>query len=182
MLSVAPRCFRHRLGCDTIGVPSDLYSREAGLYMWQTILFDKMGWDKVTRPHKDAIMNHLKKIFNFDEVECNLEAQNLIGDIIQVLKKQYYGRKHGANTEFLDNEGYNDIESARVNNPVDMPNDNWQRTINHFLDPKYIARCEANTQVHQRELFPNRMRTTSFSSTAYKHVVSHPQNPPAEYH
>ncbi|KAF5783444.1 hypothetical protein HanXRQr2_Chr11g0508021 [Helianthus annuus] len=52
-----------------LGVPSDLFPREAGMYMWRTIPFDKMGWDKVSKPHKDAIMNHLKFGFRMDLVE-----------------------------------------------------------------------------------------------------------------
>ncbi|MFS7900961.1 hypothetical protein Hanom_Chr00s155292g01823381 [Helianthus anomalus] len=52
-----------------------------------------------------------------------------------------------------------------------MPYENWLRTTDHFLDPKYIARCEANTGVRQRQQFPNYGGTTSYSSTAYKHVI-----------
>ncbi|KAF5812276.1 putative transposase, Ptta/En/Spm, plant [Helianthus annuus] len=52
--------------------------------------------------------------------------------------------------------------------PKDMPNENWQRTIDHFLDSKYIARCEANAVVRQRQQFPYRGGTSSCSSTAYK--------------
>ncbi|KAJ0484287.1 hypothetical protein HanRHA438_Chr14g0633591 [Helianthus annuus] len=40
-----------------VGVPRDLFSREADFYMWRTIPFDKMGWDKVSQPHREAIMN-----------------------------------------------------------------------------------------------------------------------------
>ncbi|KAJ0872158.1 hypothetical protein HanRHA438_Chr11g0520601 [Helianthus annuus] len=54
-----------------LGVPSDLFPREAGMYMWRTIPFDKMGWDKVSKPHKDAIMNHLKvnKLFRLKRLQ-----------------------------------------------------------------------------------------------------------------
>ncbi|KAF5822582.1 hypothetical protein HanXRQr2_Chr01g0028261 [Helianthus annuus] len=37
-----------------------MFSREAGLYMWRTIPFDKMGWENVSPPHKKAIMSHLR--------------------------------------------------------------------------------------------------------------------------
>ncbi|KAJ0605236.1 hypothetical protein HanHA300_Chr02g0060711 [Helianthus annuus] len=132
-----------------------------------------MGWDKVSKPHKDAIMNHLKENFNFDEFEQDLEAQNLTGGMKHVLMKRYSGRKHDAKEEFLDNGGYDDIERARAYHPVDMSYENWQRTIDHFLDPKYIARCEANAKVLQRQLFLNRGGTTSYNSTAYKHGLKH---------
>ncbi|MFS7973465.1 putative transposase, Ptta/En/Spm, plant [Helianthus anomalus] len=50
-----------------------------------------------------------------------------------------------------------------------MPYENWLKTIDHFLDPKYIARSEANARVRQLQKFPNRGGTSSYSSTAYKH-------------
>ncbi|XP_022029314.1 uncharacterized protein LOC110930326 isoform X2 [Helianthus annuus] len=43
-----------------VGVPSDLFSCETGMYIWRTTPFDKMGWEKVPTPYRDAIMNHLK--------------------------------------------------------------------------------------------------------------------------
>ncbi|MFS7914236.1 hypothetical protein Hanom_Chr02g00151031 [Helianthus anomalus] len=156
-----------------VSVPSDLFSREAGIYTWRTIPFDKMGWDKVSKPHKDSIMNHLKENFNFDEVEQDLEAHNLTGGMKHVLMKRYSGCKHDAKEEFLDNGGYDDIERARAYHPVDMSYENWQRTIDHFLDPKYIAKCEANAKVRQRQLFPNCGDKTSYSSTTYKRGLKH---------
>ncbi|XP_035838060.1 uncharacterized protein LOC110902624 [Helianthus annuus] len=153
-----------------VGEPSDLFSREAGLYMWRTIPFDRMGWGKVPTPYKDTVMNHLKENFNFDEVEQYLEARDLKGGIRQVLMKRYSDRKNYAQREFRDNGGYDDVESARAHHPKDMPYDNWLRTIDHLLDPKYIARSEANTRVCQLQKFPNRRGTSSYSSTAYKNV------------
>ncbi|KAJ0496620.1 putative transcription factor interactor and regulator CCHC(Zn) family [Helianthus annuus] len=154
-----------------VGEPSDLFSREAGLYMWRTIPFDRMGWGKVPTPYKDTVMNHLKENFNFDEVEQYLEARDLKGGIRQVLMKRYSDRKNYAQREFRDNGGYDDVESARAHHPKDMPYDNWLRTIDHLLDPKYIARSEANTRVCQLQKFPNRRGTSSYSSTAYKNVI-----------
>ncbi|MFS7966421.1 putative transposase, Ptta/En/Spm, plant [Helianthus anomalus] len=152
-----------------VGVPSDLFSREVGLYMWRTIPFDRMGWEKVPTPYKEAVMSHLKENFNFDEVEHDLEARDLKGGIRQVLMKRYSDRKNYAKREFRENGGYNDVESERAHHPKDMPYENWLRTIDHFLDPKYIARSEVNARVRQLQKFPNRGGTSSYSSTAYKH-------------
>ncbi|MFS8000936.1 hypothetical protein Hanom_Chr13g01184421 [Helianthus anomalus] len=129
--------------------------------MWRTIPFDRFGWEKVPTPYKDTVMNHLK----------DLEARDLKGGIRQVLMKRYSDRKNYAKREFRENGGYNDVESARAHHPKDMPYENRLRTIDHFLDPKYIARSEANTRVRQLQKFPNRGGTSSYSSTAYKHVM-----------
>ncbi|MFS7936775.1 hypothetical protein Hanom_Chr05g00419721 [Helianthus anomalus] len=88
-----------------------------------------------------------------------------------MLMKQYSGRKHLAKKEFLRNGGYTDVGRRRANPPEDMPNENLQRTIDHFLDLKYITRCEANTLVCHRQQFPNRGGTSSFGSTAYKNIM-----------
>ncbi|KAJ0783120.1 hypothetical protein HanLR1_Chr01g0016771 [Helianthus annuus] len=154
-----------------VGVSSDLFSREACMYMCRTIPFDKMGWDKVLKPHRDAIMNHLKENFNFDDVEQDLEALNLTGDIKHVPMKRYSGHEHHAKEELIDNRGYDDVERARAYHPKVLPYENWKRTIDYFLDLKYIAKCEANTRVRHRQLFPNRGGTSSYSSTAYKRVM-----------
>ncbi|MFS7914250.1 hypothetical protein Hanom_Chr02g00151191 [Helianthus anomalus] len=92
-----------------------------------------------------AVCSRLEN-FNFDELKQDLEAQNLTGGMKHVLMKRYSGCKHDAKEEFLDNGGYADIERARAYHPVDMSYENWQRTIDHFLDLKYIARCEANAK------------------------------------
>ncbi|KAJ0453287.1 hypothetical protein HanHA300_Chr15g0588691 [Helianthus annuus] len=152
-----------------VGVSSDLFAHEAGMYMWRTISFDRMGWEKLLTPYRDAIMNHLKENFNFDEVEQDLDAHNMQGGIRHVLMKRYSGRKNDAKKEFLTNGGFDDVERARAYHPKDMPYENWLKTVDHFLDPINIARCEANTIVRQRQQFPNHGGATSYSSTAYKH-------------
>lgn len=43
-----------------VGKTRDMFSREAGLYMWRSIPFDKIGWDNVEQHYKDALMNHLR--------------------------------------------------------------------------------------------------------------------------
>ncbi|MFS7989222.1 hypothetical protein Hanom_Chr11g01044191 [Helianthus anomalus] len=70
------RTFDRDVTYTPVGVPSDLFPREAGMYMWRTIPFDKMGWDKVSKPHKDAIMNHLKinKLFHLKRLETQQQT------------------------------------------------------------------------------------------------------------
>ncbi|MFS7993128.1 hypothetical protein Hanom_Chr12g01090411 [Helianthus anomalus] len=36
------------------------FKQEAGMHMWRTIPFEKMGWRNVRQSHRDAIINHLK--------------------------------------------------------------------------------------------------------------------------
>ncbi|MFS7936898.1 hypothetical protein Hanom_Chr05g00421181 [Helianthus anomalus] len=48
-----------------------------------------------------------------------------------------------------------------------MPYENWLRTIDHFLDPKYIARCEANRRVHQLHQIPMRGGTMSYTNLSF---------------
>ena len=63
------------------------------------------------------------------------------------------------------------MEAARANPPEDMPYDNWQKTIDHFISEKYQARCAANKEVRQRQVHPNRGGTATLSSTAFKNVI-----------
>ncbi|MFS7957482.1 hypothetical protein Hanom_Chr07g00666871 [Helianthus anomalus] len=65
-----------------------MFSREAGLYMWRTIPFDKIGWDNVEQHYKDAVMHHLGENFNLDEVERDYEAKNLKDGMRTVLMKR----------------------------------------------------------------------------------------------
>ncbi|KAJ0510647.1 hypothetical protein HanIR_Chr11g0543151 [Helianthus annuus] len=151
-----------------VGKSRDMFSREAGLYMWRSIPFDKIGWDNVEQHYKDALMNHLRENFNIDEVERDYEAKNLTGGIRTVLMKRYSDRKYEAKKLFKSKGGYNDLESARAFHPKDMPYDNWLRTIEGFREAKYIKRSEANTLVREKQQFPYRGGTSSYGSTAYK--------------
>ncbi|KAJ0514277.1 hypothetical protein HanHA300_Chr10g0367761 [Helianthus annuus] len=151
-----------------VGKTRDMFSREVGLYMWRSIPFDKIGWDNVEQHYKDALMNHLRENFNFDEVERVIEAKNLTGGIRAVLMKRYSDRKYDAKKLFKSKGGYNDLESARAFHPKDMPYDNWLRTIEGFREAKYIKRSEANTLVREKQQFPYRGGTSSYGSTAYK--------------
>ncbi|KAF5782335.1 hypothetical protein HanXRQr2_Chr11g0494681 [Helianthus annuus] len=148
-----------------------MFSREADLYMWRTIPFDKIGWDNIEQHYKDAVMNHLRENFNFDEVERDLEAKNLTGGIRVVLMKRYSDRKYKAIKLFKSEGGYNDIARVRAYHPVDMPYDNWLRTIEGLRDAKYIKRSKANTLVREKQQFPYRGGTSSYGSTAYKNVM-----------
>ncbi|KAM0036629.1 hypothetical protein Hdeb2414_s0014g00428691 [Helianthus debilis subsp. tardiflorus] len=79
-----------------VGTTRDMFSREADLYMWRTIPFDKMRWDNVSPSHREGIMNHLRENFNFDKVERDLDAENLTGGIRSVLMKRCFDRQHDA--------------------------------------------------------------------------------------
>ena len=43
-----------------VGEVRDMFSREAGTFMWNYIPLDKVGWDNVEQPYKEALMNHMK--------------------------------------------------------------------------------------------------------------------------
>ncbi|MFS8029755.1 hypothetical protein Hanom_Chr17g01526031 [Helianthus anomalus] len=43
-----------------VGEENDLFKREAGMHMWRTIPFKKLGWRNVRQLHRDALINHLK--------------------------------------------------------------------------------------------------------------------------
>ncbi|KAM0010649.1 hypothetical protein Hdeb2414_s0071g00773411 [Helianthus debilis subsp. tardiflorus] len=70
--------------------------------------------------------------------------------------KRNSDRKHDAKEIFLSQGGYDDVNRARTYHPVDMPYENWLRTIEDFLDEKYIKRCEPNKKVREIQLFPFR--------------------------
>ncbi|XP_035845418.1 uncharacterized protein LOC110934152 [Helianthus annuus] len=145
-----------------------MFLREAGMYMWRTVPFDKMGWDNVEQHYKDAVMNHLRENFNLDEVERDYEAKNLKGGMRTVLMKRYSDRKHEARQLFDSQGGYDDLERARAYHPVDMPYENWLRTIEGFRQEKYIKKSKACKQVREKQQFPYRGGTSSYGSTAYK--------------
>ncbi|MFS7917336.1 hypothetical protein Hanom_Chr03g00187841 [Helianthus anomalus] len=141
------------------------------LPLLRTIPFDKIGWDNVEQHYKDAVMNHLREIFNFDEVERDYEAKNLKGGIRSVLMKRYTDRKYEARQLFDSQGGYDDLERARAYHPADMPYENWLRTIEGFRQEKYIKKGKANKLVRDKQQFPYRGGTSSYGSTAYKNVM-----------
>ncbi|MFS7939471.1 hypothetical protein Hanom_Chr05g00452141 [Helianthus anomalus] len=137
-----------------VGKSRDMFSREADMYMWRSIPFDKIGWDNVEQHYKDAVMNHLLENFNLDEVERDYEAKNLKGGIRSVLMKRYSDRKYEARQLFDSQGGYDDLERARAYHPADMPYGNWLRTIAGFQQEKYIKKKQGQQTSTRKTTIP----------------------------
>ncbi|KAI3778420.1 hypothetical protein L2E82_07700 [Cichorium intybus] len=100
-----------------VGRPYDLLVREVGIYMWNNMSFDRKDWNTVTRAEKDALVQHLKRNFDFDAIEDDCERMHLKGGVDAVLMKRYRDRKSDAKVKFDEAGGYNDIDRARAHPP-----------------------------------------------------------------
>ncbi|KAM0036687.1 putative Ulp1 protease family catalytic domain, papain-like cysteine peptidase superfamily [Helianthus debilis subsp. tardiflorus] len=57
------------------------------MYIWRTIPFDKMGWEKVPTPYRDAIMNHLKHRDTYEREE-EVILDEFTNNMNEVLRKE----------------------------------------------------------------------------------------------
>ncbi|MFS7901183.1 hypothetical protein Hanom_Chr00s176290g01830641 [Helianthus anomalus] len=64
-----------------VGEPCDMFSREVGIYMWENMAFDKYSYAQVSAAEKHAMEQHLKRRFNFEEIERDCERNQLKGGI-----------------------------------------------------------------------------------------------------
>ncbi|KAI3763957.1 hypothetical protein L2E82_13955 [Cichorium intybus] len=151
-----------------VGRPYDLFVREVGIYMWNNMPFNRKDWKSVTKAEKDALINHLKRRFDFDVIEDDCERLQLTGGIDSVLMKRYRDRKSDAKVEFDDAGGYKDIDRARTHPPEGMTLQNWNKAIDFFCTPEYRRRSDANKGTRQKQQYTNRGGTSTYSSACYK--------------
>jgi len=75
-------------------------------------------------------------------------AMGLIGHLsLQVLSVSVrIGIKNKNKTHFLEHGGYGDVERAKQHLPANVNSENWNKTVDHFLDPKYVSRSQKNVE------------------------------------
>ncbi|MFS7917868.1 hypothetical protein Hanom_Chr03g00194221 [Helianthus anomalus] len=141
-----------------VGEPCDMFSREVGIYMWENMAFDKYSYAQVSAAEKNAMEQHLKRRFNFEEIERDCERNQLKGGIQSVYMKRYKDRKSMEKREFIDlGKQHDNLDTIRDTPPTGMGVENWRKTIDLFSDPKYIKRCEVNKkQNREKQQFANR--------------------------
>ncbi|MFS7913634.1 putative transcription factor AP2-EREBP family [Helianthus anomalus] len=123
----------------------DMFSQEVGIYMWGNLAFDKYSYANVSAAEKNAMEQHLRRRFNFVEIERDCERRQLKGGIRSVYMKRYRDRKNMAKKEFIKlGKQHDNLETIRDNLPTGMGVENWRKTIDLFGDLKCIKRCEVN--------------------------------------
>ncbi|KAJ0734419.1 putative transposase, Ptta/En/Spm, plant [Helianthus annuus] len=155
-----------------VGDACDMFSREVGIYMWENLAFDKYSYTNVSAAEKNAMEQHLRRRFNFEEIERDRERRQLKGGIRSVYMKRYRDRKSMAKKEFIElGKRHDNLETIRCNPPTGMGVENWRKTIDLFGDPKYKKRCEVNKKNREKQLFANRGGSASYSSWSFKKNV-----------
>ncbi|KAJ0735452.1 hypothetical protein HanPI659440_Chr11g0432291 [Helianthus annuus] len=140
-----------------VGEPCDMFSLEVVIYMWENMAFDEYTCAQVSAAEKNAMEQHLRRRFNFEEIERDCERNQLKGGIQSVYMKRYRDRKSMEKREFIDLRKRNDnLETIRDTPPTGMGVENWRKTIDLFSDPKYIKRCEVNKKNREKQQFANR--------------------------
>ncbi|KAF5775869.1 hypothetical protein HanXRQr2_Chr13g0616871 [Helianthus annuus] len=115
-----------------------MFSREVGIYMWDNLAFDRYSYTNVSAAEKNAMEQHLRRRFNFEEIERDCERGQLKGGIRSVYMKRYRDRKSMAKKEFIElGKRHDNLETIRGSPPTGMGVENWRKTIDLFGDPKY---------------------------------------------
>ncbi|KAM0006492.1 hypothetical protein Hdeb2414_s0171g00822191 [Helianthus debilis subsp. tardiflorus] len=131
-----------------VGDACYMFSREVGIYMWENLAFDKYSYANVSAAEKNAMEQHLRRRFNFEEIERDCERRQLKGGIRSFYMKRYRDRKSMAKKEFIKlGKRHDNLETIRGSPPTGMGVENWRKTIDLFGDPKYIKRCEVNQKI-----------------------------------
>ncbi|KAJ0599512.1 hypothetical protein HanRHA438_Chr03g0107951 [Helianthus annuus] len=108
-----------------VGVPSDLFSCETGMYIWRTTPFDKMGWEKVPTPYRDAIMNHLKHRDTYEREE-EVILDDFTNNMNEVLRKE--------KTTLLDNIAPLENEEKGDHDPYDGRTRKTKQAFEGYLE------------------------------------------------
>ncbi|KAJ9542876.1 hypothetical protein OSB04_029382 [Centaurea solstitialis] len=76
--------------------------------------------------------------------------------------------KNKNKTHFLKHGGYDDVERAKQHPPTNVNSDNWKKTVDHFLDPKYMNRSETNVGNRACVKYPSLHGSISFAASLHK--------------
>ena len=83
---------------------------------------------------------------------------------------RYKDRKGRKKKKFNEHGGYDDIETARKNPLEDMDNESWQKLVDLFTTPQFMARSKANAANRAKQKYPSLHGSTSYVSARFKKV------------
>lgn len=94
----------------------------------------------------------------------------ILAGIERFCKDRYRNRKNKNKTHFLNQGGYDDVERAKQHPPTNVNSDNWKKTVDHFLDPKYMNRSQTNVGNRACVKYPSLHGSISFAASLHKKV------------
>ncbi|KAJ9559778.1 hypothetical protein OSB04_004938 [Centaurea solstitialis] len=153
-----------------------LLTREASLYMVQNIPLDKEYWKKVPEAEKNALYTHLQTYFDIQDILDDPGNRKFREGVEFVISRLYRNRKNDFKEVFLENGGYDDLETARANPPDEMSEENWNKVIDFFCTDKHKRRSDQNKVNKAKQVVPNRGGTSSYSNACHKFNKSKIQN------
>ena len=83
---------------------------------------------------------------------------------------RYKDRKGRKKKYFDEHGGYDDIETARKNPPEIMNNESWQKLVDLFTTPQFMAHSKENAANKARQKYPSLHGSTSYDSAQFKKV------------
>ncbi|KAK1431764.1 hypothetical protein QVD17_08390 [Tagetes erecta] len=155
-----------------VGEVMDLYGREASIYMWWSIPFDKHSWSNVSSAMRNALREHMKERFDLDAIEKDPDCSKLESGICGIFMKKYRTRKNEAKQRFTKLGGKEKAYEAKENPPVGMNAENWRKAVDFFMTEEHEKCSTAKKAVRKKQKYVNRGGTSSYSSTCYKKVIS----------
>ena len=99
------------------------------------------------------------------------KAEHVKNAVNAICQECYKGHKHRFKKyKFLKKDGYKDPDALRSFPPDGMPNDEWNKHINFFLEPDQMKKSETNSMNRSKKPYPSMQGTRSFAASRHARV------------
>ena len=99
------------------------------------------------------------------------KAEHVKTAVNAICQDCYKGHKHRFKKYmFLKKDGYKDPDGLRSFPPDGMPNDEWNKHINFFLEPDQMKKSETNSMNRSKKPYPSMQGTRSFAASRHARV------------
>jgi len=110
----------------------------------------------------------LKELFILD---TNVpEWPQILAGIERDCQDRFKDRKSRLKTHFENVGGYDNVANARRNPPRHVDLENWNKTVNLFLDSKFRKRSKINSANRGHAKYPSLHGSSSYAASQYKKV------------
>lgn len=151
-----------------VGEVYDLFVAHAADHITREIPLDKDSWKDVPDVEKNGLYTQLMTYFDIQDILEDPEKSKFREGLESVLRSRYTCRKAYVKRHFVKMGGYEDLERVRDNRPVDLSEENWDKSIRFFTSEKHMRLSAQNKINKAKQVVVYRGGRCSYSNACHK--------------
>ncbi|KAJ9555866.1 hypothetical protein OSB04_010480 [Centaurea solstitialis] len=124
------------------------------------------SWNNVSPEFRMSIIRRLRRYFILDSTVP--EWPMILAGIERQCQDLYKNRKSKLKDYFEKVGGEKDVANARRNRPPHLDDEQWDNTIDLFLDAKFKQHSKTNSQNRSHSRYPTLQGSSSYAASRYK--------------